>query len=102
MLSTRLKPLSNLVEAAGYLNYGPDPDLALSKYKSKEEAAQDILYVIKRVVEIVEKQVKPRLEEEKLWSKEHQEALEKLRQLIKATIDPHEVMQGRARRFTAL
>ena len=97
--STRLKPLSNLVEEAGYPNYGPytdrvlnlhdyqyhglDPDLALSRYGSREEAAQDILYVIKRLVEIVEKQVKPRLEEEKLWNKEHQEALEKLRQLIK-------------------
>ena len=74
--STRLKPLSNLVEEAGYPNYGPytdrvlklhdyqyhgpDPDLALSKYRSREEAVRDTLYVIKRLVEIIEKQVKPR------------------------------------------
>jgi len=97
--SSRLKQLALLVEEAGYTGYhgytsialdlhdyqyhGPDPDLALSKYRGREEAAQDILYVIKRLVEIIEEQVKPRLEEEKLWSKEHQEVLEKLQQLIK-------------------
>ncbi len=95
--STRLKPLSNLVEEAGYPNYGPytdrvlnlhdyqchGPDLALSKYRSRGEAAQDILYVIKRLVEIIERRIKPRLEKEKLRNKEHQEALEKLRRLIK-------------------
>ena len=97
--STRLKPLGNLVEEAGYPNYGPytdrvlnlhdyqyhgpDPDLALSNYRSREEAARDVLYVIKRLVEIIERSIKPRLEKEKLWNKEHQEALEKLRRLIK-------------------
>ncbi len=97
--STRLKQLGNLIEeAAGvpyyypltdkaldlhdYQYHGPDPDLELSKYRSRQEAAQDTTYIIRRLTEIIEKRVKPQLEEKRLWSKLHQEALEKLQQRI--------------------
>ncbi|BES81090.1 PaREP1 family protein [Pyrodictium abyssi] len=78
--TTQLRPLARLVEEAGYPYYdpltdkalnlhdyqyhGPDPDMALSKYRSREEAAWDILYILGKLAEIVEERVKPRLEEE--------------------------------------
>ena len=92
--STRLKPLSLLLEEAGYQDFhgytavaldlhdyqyhGPDPDLALSRYRSRVEAARDIVYLLKRLARIVDA-VAPRLQEAGKWTGEHGEALEKLK-----------------------
>jgi hypothetical protein len=91
--TSRLKQLSELVEeVAGvpyyspltavvldlhdYQYHGPDPDMELSKYRSRREAAHDIAYVVGRIVEIVEHHVKPRLQ--KRWTSLHEDALRKL------------------------
>ncbi|BES82189.1 PaREP1 family protein [Pyrodictium abyssi] len=91
----RLKALSQLLEDAGitgfsaytavalllhdYQYHGPDPAGELSKYPGEEEARKDIVYLLARLAEIAEEKVKPRLEEKRLWSREHQEALERLK-----------------------
>jgi len=93
--SSRLKVLGQLLDEVGYRDYthytstalslhdyqyhGPDPAGELSKYTTREEAAQDIVYLLARLAEIAEEKVKPRLEEKRLWSREHQEALERLK-----------------------
>jgi hypothetical protein len=93
--SSKLKALSQLLDGIGYRDYthytstalglhdyqyhGPDPAGELSKYTTREEAARDIVYLLARLAEIAEERVKPRLEEKRLWSREHQEALERLK-----------------------
>ena len=97
--SSRLKALGQLLEEAGYQYYGPltdkaldlhdyqyhgpDPAGELSKYTAREEAAKDILYILAEIAEIVEKKLKPRLEKEGKWSKQHTDALERLQQRLK-------------------
>lgn len=97
--TSRLKPLSRLLEeAAGipyygpltdrvldlhdYQYHGPDPDLELSKYRSREEAAHDILYILRELARIVEERVRPRLEEKGAWTGLHREALDRLRERL--------------------
>ena len=97
--TSRLKPLSRLLEeAAGipyygpltdrvldlhdYQYHGPDPDLELSKYRSREEAAHDILYILRELARIVEERVRPRLEERGAWTGLHREALDRLRERL--------------------
>ncbi|WP_244403851.1 PaREP1 family protein [Pyrolobus fumarii] len=93
-----LKPLSQLLEEAGYkhlssytamaLNlhsyqyHGPDPSGEFSPYPTRESAAKDILLLLVALVELVEGRVKPRLEKEKAWTPEHQQALQTLRQRL--------------------
>ena len=99
--TTRLKALARLLEAAGhhgfsaytalaldlhdYQYHGPDPDLELSKYRSREEAAYDIHTLLTELTRIVEKQVKPRLEETGHWTQSHEEALQRLREKLEAS-----------------
>ncbi|BES80522.1 PaREP1 family protein [Pyrodictium abyssi] len=96
--SSRLKAISSLVEDSGYTYYthftstaldlhdcqyhGPDPDAELSKYRGREEAAGDILRLARILVGIIEERVKPRLEREGKWAREHEEALARLREQL--------------------
>ncbi|AEM39102.1 PaREP1 family protein [Pyrolobus fumarii 1A] len=68
--TTRLKPLSQLLERLGYRDitawtslaldlhdyqyHGPDPDMALSRYRDRREAAQDTIMLIERLIENIE------------------------------------------------
>jgi len=97
--STRLKALGQLLEEAAELPYygpltdkaldlhdyqyhGPDPDTELSKYRGREEAAKDIVYILEKLARIVEERVKPRLEQEGKWTLRHEEALKGLKQKL--------------------
>lgn len=97
--TSRLKRLAMLLEEVGYRYYspltdkaldlydyqyhGPDPDLELSKYRSREEAVSDIIYLLERLVEIISDRLKPVLVEKRVWSSMHEEALETLRERLK-------------------
>jgi len=96
--STRLKPLSQLLEetcipyyssltdkALGlhdYQYHGPDPDLELSKYTSRSEAAYDIRVLVAELAKIVEKYAKPALQRSSKWTRDHEETLAKLKETI--------------------
>ena len=96
--TTKLKRLAQLLERVGhegvsqatsmaldlhdYQYYGPDPDMAMSKYTCREEAATDIPLLVKTVVRLVEEKIRPRLEEKQAWSKEHSQALQQLKQKL--------------------
>jgi hypothetical protein len=98
--SSRMKALGQLLERIGYVNYthytstaldlhdyqyrGPDPDMELSKYRSRREAAEDVKLLLVRLAELIEAKVKGRLEKAGKWTKSHEEALEKLREKLKA------------------
>ena len=97
--TSRLKALSQLLEEAGhrgfsaytdkalnlhdYQYHGPDPDMALSKYHSREEAALDTVYLLGKLATIMEEHVKPRLEKTGKWSRKHEEALQALHEMLK-------------------
>ncbi len=96
--TTRLKALGQLIEKHvpgysfatdkaldlhDYQYHGPDPDTELSKYRSREEAAKDIIILLDKLIEIVKNHVKPELEHRKHWSKEHEEALQELLRIIR-------------------
>ena len=99
--SSRLKPLARLLEEAGYQGFsaytslaldlhdyqyhGPDPDLELSKYRSREEAAYDIQVLLAEIARITGERVKPRLEKEGNWARDHEEALQRLREKLAAS-----------------
>ena len=96
--SSRLRALGQLVEDAGtpgfsaytavalllhdYQYHGPDPSGEMSKYTAREEAARDIVYLLEKLAEIMEEQVKPRLEEAGRWTRSHEEALQRLREKL--------------------
>ncbi|BES80508.1 PaREP1 family protein [Pyrodictium abyssi] len=96
--STRLKAPGQLLEDVGYTGFsqatstalslhdyqyhGPDPEAELSKYTRREEAAKDIILLAKAIVDLLERRLKPILEERKAWSPRHQEALARLKALI--------------------
>jgi predicted ribosome quality control (RQC) complex YloA/Tae2 family protein len=92
--TSRMKTLAHLLEEIGYddispwtdkaLNlhdyqyHGPDPDLALSKYTRREEAAADVLELaaeVARRVETLKNKVK--------WTEELDEALRKLQETLR-------------------
>jgi len=96
--TTRLKALGQLIEQHipyythltstalllhDYQYHGPDPDTELSKYRGREEAAKDIIILLDKLIEIVKNHVKPELEHQKQWSKEHEEALQELLEIIR-------------------
>jgi len=103
--TTRLKTLAMLVQRAcvpdysfytstaldlhDYQYHGPDPDLELSKYRSRREAALDIIQLLGKLAVIIEKHLKPRLEEEKQWTTDHEEVLDKLKQGLEVHQNPH-------------
>ena len=91
--TTKMKELSRLLEEAGhegipfvtalaldlheYQYHGPDPDMALSKYATRESAAADVLLLLKelaRRVETLRSRVK--------WSDELEKALEEVKKAL--------------------
>ncbi len=95
--TTRLVRLAQLVEKLGYRSYlaytsvaldlhdyqyhGPDPEAELSKYASREEAAEAIAYLVRAILEVVER-LKPRLVEAGVWSGVHEELLSRLASML--------------------
>ncbi|MGC9180928.1 MAG: PaREP1 family protein, partial [Vulcanisaeta sp.] len=89
--TSRMKALSQMLEDVGYgglsawtdkaLNLhdyqynGPDPDMALSKYRNREEAAVDVKLLVKELVRRIE-ELKPKLK----WSDELENALRTLKE----------------------
>ena len=99
--TTRLRSLARLLEEAATIPYytpltdvalnlhdyqyhGPDPDLALSRYRRREEAAADILYLLDKLAKITEEHVKPKLLEAGKWGNSHEEALQTLKKKLGA------------------
>ncbi len=97
--SSRLKALGQLLEEIGYHDYthytstalnlhdyqyhGPDPDAELSKYGSSEEAARDIVYLVEKLIEIIEKYVEPLLKQYDAWSRDNAEALDMIKERLR-------------------
>ncbi|MDT7889704.1 MAG: PaREP1 family protein [Desulfurococcales archaeon] len=88
--TSRMKALSQMLEMVGYsgissatdkaLNLhdyrynGPDPDMAVSKYRSREEAAVDVKLLVRELVRRVE-ELKPRVK----WCDELENMIEKVK-----------------------
>lgn len=88
--TTRMVPLSQRLSELGYLDvsawtvvalslhdyqyHGPDPDMALSKYRTRGEAAVAVREMVKAVVNYVEK-----LRGRAKWTEEHERALDELK-----------------------
>jgi len=91
--TTRMKELSRLLKEAGheaitawtdkaldlhdYQYHGPDPDMALSKYATRESAAADVVELLQeltRRVEALRSRVK--------WSEELEKALEEVKRVL--------------------
>jgi hypothetical protein len=91
--TTKMKTLSNMLEDLGhaglafaasaaldlhdYQYHGPDPDMALSKYATREEAATDIVRLVAEVAKRVEA-LKSRVK----WNDELEEALEEVKKAL--------------------
>ncbi|GAB6943278.1 PaREP1 family protein [Vulcanisaeta sp. JCM 14467] len=89
--TSRMKALSQMLEEIGHRNMsawtsialdlhdyqhnGPDPDMAVSKYRNREEAAIDIKLLINELVRRVE-ELKPKVR----WGDELENALKTLRE----------------------
>jgi len=90
--TTKMISLSQMLEQLGYedvayitdraLNlhdyqyHGPDPDMALSKYRTREEAALAVKSLVKAVIRYAET-LKSRI----TWTEEHERALKELKEL---------------------
>jgi hypothetical protein len=91
--TTKMKELSRLLEEAGhegipfvtalaldlheYQYHGPDPDMALSKYTTRESAAADVLLLLKELTRRVEA-LRGRVK----WTEELEKALEEVRRTL--------------------
>ncbi len=91
--TTKMKELSRLLEEAGhegipfvtalaldlhdYQYHGPDPDMALSKYATRESAAADVLLLLKELLRRVEA-----LRSRVKWSEEVEKALEEVEKAL--------------------
>ncbi len=91
--TTKMKELSRLLEEAGhegipfvtalaldfhdYQYHGSDPDMALSKYATRESAAADVLLLLKELLRRVEA-LRSRVE----WSEEVEKALEEVEKAL--------------------
>jgi len=91
--TTKMKELGRLLEEAGhygisawtavaldlhdYQYHGPDPDMALSKYTTRESAAADVLLLLKELARRVEA-LKGRVK----WTDELEKALEEARRAL--------------------
>jgi len=90
--TTKMKELGRLLEEAGhygisawtdkaldlhdYQYHGPDPDMALSKYATRQSAAADVLLLLKELARRVEA-LKSRIK----WTEELEKALEAMQAL---------------------
>jgi hypothetical protein len=97
--TTKMKTLSNMLEDLGhaglafatsaaldlhdYQYHGPDPDTALSKYATREEAATDIVRLAAEVAKRVEA-LKSRVK----WNEELEKALEEVKKTIPTNKTP--------------
>ena len=63
-----------------YQYNGPDPDMALSKYRSREEAAYDVVKLLSGLIRYAEV-IKPRIK----WGDELENALRELRKRLSPT-----------------
>ena len=91
--TTKMKELSRLLKAAGheaitawtdkaldlhdYQYHGPDPDMALSKYTTRESAAADVVELLQELARRVEA-LKGRVK----WGEELEKALEEARRAL--------------------
>ncbi len=91
--TTRMKELGRLLEEAGhygisawtavaldlheYQYHGPDPDMALSKYTTRESAAADVVELIQELTRRIET-LKGRVK----WTEELEKALEEVRRAL--------------------
>jgi len=91
--TTKMKELGRLLEEAGhygisawtdkaldlhdYQYHGPDPDMALSKYTTRESAAADVLLLLKELARRIET-----LKERIKWTEELEKALEEVRRTL--------------------
>jgi hypothetical protein len=91
--TTRMKELGRLLEEAGhygisawtdkaldlhdYQYHGPDPDMALSKYTTRESAAADVVELLKELVRRVDA-LKGRVK----WTEELEKALEEVKKSL--------------------
>jgi hypothetical protein len=91
--TTKMKELGRLLEEVGhygisawtdkalnlhdYQYHGPDPDMALSKYTTRESAAADVLLLLKELAKRVET-----LRSRVKWSEELEKALEEVRRAL--------------------
>jgi hypothetical protein len=91
--TTRMKELGRLLEEAGhygisawtdkaldlhdYQYHGPDPDMALSKYTTRESAAADVLLLLKELTRRIEA-LRSRIK----WTEELEKALEEARRAL--------------------
>jgi hypothetical protein len=91
--TTRMKELSRLLKEAGheaitawtdkalnlhdYQYHGPDPDMALSKYTTRESAAADVVELLQELVRRVEA-LKIRIK----WGEELEKALEEVKKSL--------------------
>jgi hypothetical protein len=91
--TTKMKTLSNMLEDLGhaglafatsaaldlhdYQYHGPDPDMALSKYATREEAAVDIVRLVAEVAKRVET-LKSRVK----WNDELEKALDEVKKAL--------------------
>ncbi|MEL9989868.1 MAG: PaREP1 family protein [Thermoproteus sp.] len=94
--TTRMVPLSLMLEALGYGDVsfitavaldlhdyqynGPDPDMALSKYRSRGEAARAVLSLVRAVARYAES-----LRARAKWTEEHEKALGELSTSLRET-----------------
>jgi hypothetical protein len=92
--TTKMKELGRLLEEAGhygisawtdkaldlheYQYHGPDPDMALSKYTTRESAAADVLLLLKELTRRVET-LRSRIK----WTEELEKALEEAMQALR-------------------
>ena len=95
--TTRMKALSQMLEEAGHVGVspwtdkaldlheyqynGPDPDLAASMYRSREEAARDVVLLVAELARRAEA-LKARIK----WSHELEEALKALKDELKRRV----------------
>ncbi len=93
--TTRMKELSRLLRDVGhegitawnavaldlheYQHHGPDPDMALSKYATRESAAADVVELIQELTKRIEA-LKGRVR----WSEELEKALEEVRRALES------------------
>lgn len=91
--TTKMIPLSQMLSSIGYTEitawtsmaleihdyqyYGPDPDMAMCKFRTREEASMAIVGLVKTIVEYVNN-----LRSRVRWSDEHQRAYDLIKKFL--------------------